>query len=461
MVFSKSIGDQKLLQRKITRNPRYANIESRLDTGASVTRYEKRVTDIQENFKIKQNEIFKRVKLSSFAELILQVAEQDRIAQLTDLVNNAGLECPIPSSGIQKDDILNNCPVPSSGPGLMDVISGTSEREKNNDSGFKSSRGGPQKGQQHTSLMDVISGNGERYLEKNQHLYSRTTPRKNSVDMSNQNLNPKTQNPNPEPARTFQSVTNPNKTIPFAPLDQRSYTTLSQVISGTGEKINDSDFEKQESGDFDSEKNKKNPEETPYENCPFLLLDVQKEHLFDRCHIRCAINYDPSALNRTMNPYTDEIRDFMNKDEKIIVVYDENEDLAAKVVTTLAERGVNNVFLLSGGLKLIARRGLDHLVTGPYPRVCFREDIERAKQQVPRRNFEQPGPQNLVDQYRMKFTDSELAQLRFELDKYNEESSAASSVFSQPRSARPRARTSVGSSVGGRSRISTGAPGWK
>ena len=69
--FHNSIGDQNLLQKKIVRNPRYANVESRLDTGASLSRHQRRVDDIQENFKIRPNEIFKRVKLSALAELIL------------------------------------------------------------------------------------------------------------------------------------------------------------------------------------------------------------------------------------------------------------------------------------------------------------------------------------------------------------------------------------------------------
>merc|ERR1711972_618142 len=113
-------------------------------------------------------------------------------------------------------------------------------------------------------------------------------------------------------------------------------------------------------------------EETSYPNCPYLLLDVQREQLFKKCHIRSAIHFDPCGLNRTMNPYTQELLDYINKNEKIIVIYDENEELAVKVVTNLTERGVKNVFLLSGGLKLIARRGLHNLVTGPYPKVCFR-----------------------------------------------------------------------------------------
>lgn len=36
----------------------------------------------------------------------------------------------------------------------------------------------------------------------------------------------------------------------------------------------------------------------------------------------------------------------------MIVVYDEDEILAPQVATTLMERGYNNVFMLSGGLKV-------------------------------------------------------------------------------------------------------------
>ena len=273
MVFSKSIGDQNLLQRKIARNPRYANVESKLDTGASLTRFEKRVTDIQENFKLKPNEIFKRVKLSTFAELILQVAEQDRVAELTDYVNKTDeITAPIPSGGILPDSIQ------------------TSKLEKQ----FPHK---PTVTRTYTNLNDVISGNGER--SKNNQLEIQVP----------QNLKAK-----------------------------RSYTTLNDVISGTGQK-------NLENGDFDLKNKAPETNDNGYKNCPYLLLDVQKQHLFDKCHIRSAVHFDPCDLNRTMNPYTDEIRKFMNKDEKIIVVYDENEDLATKVVKNLTERGVTNVFL--------------------------------------------------------------------------------------------------------------------
>ena len=71
----------------------------------------------------------------------------------------------------------------------------------------------------------------------------------------------------------------------------------------------------------------------------------------------------------------------------------------------------------------------------------------------------QPGPDQIIDRERSKFNDSELAQLRFELDKYNQDTSIASSIFSASRgggsvsSARSSSRSI--SSVSGRK------PGWK
>ena len=125
--------------------------------------------------------------------------------------------------------------------------------------------------------------------------------------------------------------------------------------------------------------------------------------------------------------------------------------------TTIVEC-YNNLFdrSFSGGLKLIARRGLHNLVTGPYPKVCFREDIEKAKNSIPRKTFVQPGPNSIVDQDRMKYNDSELAQLRFELDQYNQDTSAASSIFSGARTS--RSITTVSSARGTRK---SSLPGWK
>ena len=43
---------------------------------------------------------------------------------------------------------------------------------------------------------------------------------------------------------------------------------------------------------------------------------------------------------------------FQNQDGKLIVVYDNDELIATRVASTLVQRGYDNVFMLSGGLKV-------------------------------------------------------------------------------------------------------------
>jgi len=43
---------------------------------------------------------------------------------------------------------------------------------------------------------------------------------------------------------------------------------------------------------------------------------------------------------------------FKNKKDKLIVVYDYDELVASKFATTLVQRGYDNVFMLSGGVRI-------------------------------------------------------------------------------------------------------------
>lgn len=52
MVSGHAIGDSKILAKKVPRNPRYETVESRLNTGSSLTRYMKKIEDVQSNFKV-------------------------------------------------------------------------------------------------------------------------------------------------------------------------------------------------------------------------------------------------------------------------------------------------------------------------------------------------------------------------------------------------------------------------
>lgn len=57
-------------------------------------------------------------------------------------------------------------------------------------------------------------------------------------------------------------------------------------------------------------------------------------------------------LSRCMNFEIREMLAYRNKPGHIIIFYDEDETVAPRVATVLVERGYENVFLLSGGLKV-------------------------------------------------------------------------------------------------------------
>lgn len=73
------------MQKVIPKNPRYADIIATVDSGASLSRYLRKLDEANESesfifsfiqdFKIKPGEIFRRMKMTTFVQLVIQVAE--------------------------------------------------------------------------------------------------------------------------------------------------------------------------------------------------------------------------------------------------------------------------------------------------------------------------------------------------------------------------------------------------
>ncbi|RXN19131.1 centrosomal of 41 kDa isoform X1 [Labeo rohita] len=131
-------------------------------------------------------------------------------------------------------------------------------------------------------------------------------------------------------------------------------STLQSVISGVGE--------------LDLDKNGQKPiqhspvstssiTECPYPDCPYLLLDVRDREQYDQCHIISVLK----SLT-TMQK---------NASGKIIILYDEDERIASQAATTMCERGFENLFMLSGGLKVVAQKFPEGMTTGSIPISCL------------------------------------------------------------------------------------------
>ncbi|NXI37925.1 CEP41 protein, partial [Galbula dea] len=261
------------LTRRIPQNPRYQHIKTRLDTGSSLTKYTEKLEEIKRNYRYKKDELFKRLKVTTFAQLVIQVASlSDETLEVT-------------SEEIHK---------------LEDGDSAAPDAD-----------------------AEVTAG----------------TNGKGSPEGT------------PSPVLFLNSTG----------AGDSCRSTLQSVISGIGEL----DIEKDTPKKVDAEAKDK-----PYPDCPFLLLDVRDRDAYDQCHIIGAYSYPIATLSRTMNPYTNNILEYKNAHGKIIILYDNDERLASQAATTMCERGFENTFMLSGGLKVLAQKIPEGLVTGSLPMSC-------------------------------------------------------------------------------------------
>ena len=73
-------------------------------------------------------------------------------------------------------------------------------------------------------------------------------------------------------------------------------------------------------------------------------------------------SYPAPRISRSVNFETKDMLKFKNVQGKLIVVVDSDESLAAKFATILIQRGYDNVFVLSGGLRVARIKFPDQLV---------------------------------------------------------------------------------------------------
>nr|XP_045367015.1 centrosomal protein of 41 kDa isoform X2 [Camelus bactrianus] len=84
MSIRRHIGNPEYLTKRIPRNPRYQHVKSRLDTGNSMTKYIEKLEEIKRNYRYKKDELFKRLKVTTFAQLVIQVASlSDQTLEVT------------------------------------------------------------------------------------------------------------------------------------------------------------------------------------------------------------------------------------------------------------------------------------------------------------------------------------------------------------------------------------------
>ncbi|CAN9498918.1 unnamed protein product [Ophioblennius macclurei] len=314
MSASRSIGNAEYLNKRMKKNARYAHIKSKLDTGCSLSKYNERLEELRRNYRYQKDEIFKRLDVTTFAQLILQVAS----------------------------------------------VSDLSESEIDGDS-----HGGE----------DGLSLGSSAELECVSELANGSTHTSPSSDL--------------EDAGTTRSCST-------------ARSTLLSVITGVSELS--FNREPQKIAELDSA-------ERPYPDCPYLLLDVRDRDDYDLCHVISAHSFPIATLSRTMNPYSKEVLEYKNATGRIIILYDEDERIAIQAATAMCERGFENLFMLSGGLKVIAQKFPSGMTTGSMPASC-RSSSTRMK----RRSTQQQQPPPQVAERRWRFTSDELGRIQEQLE---------------------------------------------
>eukprot|EP01006_Ploeotia_vitrea_P063316 TRINITY_DN85305_c0_g1_i1.p1 TRINITY_DN85305_c0_g1~~TRINITY_DN85305_c0_g1_i1.p1 ORF type:complete len:216 (+),score=17.34 TRINITY_DN85305_c0_g1_i1:31-648(+) len=98
-----------------------------------------------------------------------------------------------------------------------------------------------------------------------------------------------------------------------------------------------------------------------------LLLDVRPQENFELCSIRGAESHPYTLLSRAVNPFTQSVYSYKNKEGHLVVIYDYNEEIAVKTGNVMFEKGLDNVVVLTGGLRKYCEDGYQYNVNGTPP----------------------------------------------------------------------------------------------
>jgi centrosomal protein CEP41 len=103
----------------------------------------------------------------------------------------------------------------------------------------------------------------------------------------------------------------------------------------------------------------------------FILLDLRDEDAFEEYHIKESINFPEPNISR--DKVIPELFRFRNKEDKLIIVYMNDERSGSSAAKKFYEKGYDNIYLLSGGIEefILAH---PHLVVGKKL-----PDIEKLK----------------------------------------------------------------------------------
>ncbi|CAN0070205.1 unnamed protein product [Lampetra planeri] len=331
----RALGNPNILNKRVPQNPKYKNVKSKLDTGSSLTKYMEKLEDMRTNYRYRPGELFKRMKITTFAQIVLQVASLAEDPTLEEIMQMEGeiymsigiISCldSLFKSLFRLMILTDRLDTPSAGDAVVVTARST--------------------------LQSVISGLGE-------------------MDLTGTNGSAEKQQP-------------------LSPSRQQKRSEAS--------------------------------EDQPYPDCPYLLMDLRDRDAYEQCHIIGAASYPSAMLSRSFNQYTKEMLEYKNVTGKIIIVYDEDERIATVAATTMCERGFENLYVLSGGLKVLAQKFPTGLTTGSLPPQLLGPPNRKARPSRPSNSYTSPVTPVVPDspvpaENKQRFGYDDLERIRHYLD---------------------------------------------
>jgi len=108
------------------------------------------------------------------------------------------------------------------------------------------------------------------------------------------------------------------------------------------------------------------PGATDMDEALYLLLDLRDEVEHQIGHIATAVCYPHTQLTHSTNYFSTEVYRYKNRPDRMIIIYDDDERIAAPAAKLFVERGVENVYVLTGGLRKFCEKHED-FVQGEVP----------------------------------------------------------------------------------------------
>ncbi|KAH0501470.1 Centrosomal protein of 41 kDa [Microtus ochrogaster] len=320
------VQEMKYLTRRIPQNPRYQHIKSRLDTGNSMTKYIEKLEEIKKNYRYKKDELFKRLKVTTFAQL-----PSFKLPVLLLITGMASLLGQLFLKGLLRLALTH----------FSGLFRSVVLKPFGRPPAFSAS---PACAQPHAVHCLFVQYNDSTTSEADAEIAAKTNGKGSPGEQS------------PSPVQFINSTG----------AGDSSRSTLQSVISGVGELDVDKGLVKKE---------EPSGKDMPYPDCPFLLLDVRDRDSYQQCHIvggKKKGSGAPQSQEQGLASFqrkwdaSTAVRETLG----IIIMYDDDERLASQAATTMCERGFENLFMLSGGLKVLAQKFPEGLVTGSLPASC-------------------------------------------------------------------------------------------